>query len=79
MPQGSVNKRAKNNGYEMENREGKCILMKQIQQLDNAALAKRVFKEAEEKGWPGLHIGVKEIYSQFGIQYINKCSKTNIK
>ena len=53
--------------------------MKQIQQLENTALAKRVCKEAEERGWPGLHSEVKEICLQIGIQDINKCSKTNIK
>ena len=48
--------------------EAKCLMLKQILQLDNTALAKRVCKEAEERGWPGLHSEVEEICSYIGIQ-----------
>ena len=33
--------------------ESKCLLLKQLQQLQDTALAKRVSQEAYEKGWPG--------------------------
>ncbi len=53
--------------------------LKQILQLDNTALAKRICNESEERGWPEMHSEVKEICSYIGIQDINKCSKSNIK
>ena len=55
--------------------------MKQIQQLDDTALAKQVCGEADARGWPGLQKEVKEICSQIGIQDMNKhdVSKDKIK
>ena len=52
--------------------EAKCLLLKQIQLLEDTALAKRVCQEAEARGWPGLNQEVGEICKQVGIQDINK-------
>ena len=61
--------------------EAKCLLLKQIQQLDDTALAKQACEEADARGWPGLQQEVKEICSQIGIQDMNKhdVSKDKVK
>ena len=52
--------------------ESKCILLKQIQELEDTALARRVSQEAYEKGWPGLQQEVEDICKDIGIPNINK-------
>ena len=52
--------------------ESKCILLKQIQELEDTALARRVSQEAYEKGWPGLQQEVEDICKDSGIPNINK-------
>ena len=61
--------------------ESKCLLLKQIQELDDTALAKKICQEADDRGWPGLKSEVKEICRQIGIEDLNKhnISKTHIK
>ena len=62
-------------------REAKCLLLKQIQLLEDTALAKTVRQEAEARGWPGLNQEVREICKQVGMQDTNKhnISKSKIK
>jgi hypothetical protein len=61
--------------------EGKCILLKQIQNLEDTAVAQRVCLEADTQQLPGLIQDVREICSQIGIKDINKynVSKSQIK
>ena len=44
--------------------EAKCLLLKQIQELDDTALAKKICQEADDNGWPGLRAEVREICTQ---------------
>ena len=61
--------------------EAKCLLLKQIQLLEDTALAKRVRQEAEARGWPCLNQEVGEICKQVGMEVTNKhnISKSKIK
>ena len=61
--------------------EAKHILLKQIQQLEDTALAKRVCKEADDRGWPGLHKEVRDICSKVGLEDMTKVNipKSKIK
>ena len=61
--------------------EAKCLLLKQIQLLEDTALAKRICQEAEARGWPGLYQEVREICKQVGLKDITKynISKSQIK
>ena len=52
--------------------EAKCLLFKQIQNLEDSALATRVCQEAYMKGWPGLHQEVAIICQEIGIPDMNK-------
>ena len=52
--------------------EAKCLQLKQIQKLEDTALAKKVCGVAEDRGWPGLQQEVKEICAQIGIPDMNK-------
>ena len=56
-------------------------MLKQIQMLEDTALAKRVCQEAEARGWPGLQQEVREICKQVGMKDLNHCniSKSQIK
>ena len=61
--------------------EAKCLLYKQIENLEDSALAKRVCQEAYQRGWPGLHQEVANICHEVGISDMNKfhVKKTKIK
>ena len=59
--------------------KAKCLLLKQIQQLDDTSLAKQVCGEADARGWPELQKEVKEIGSQIGIRDMNKHDVSNHK
>ena len=61
--------------------ESKCLLLKQIQQLEETALARRVCQETYVKGWPGLQQEVEEICKEVGLTDLNKfnISKAQIK
>ena len=52
----------------------KCQLLLRIKMLDENALAKQVYRQAEENKWPGLGSEVREICKQIQIQDINKYS-----
>ena len=43
-----------------------------IQSLEDGSLAKVIYQEAEEKGWPGLGSEVREICQELNIQDLNK-------
>ena len=80
-PKVALRSETKQIGMKWRIREAKCLLLKQIQELDDTALAKKICQEAEDNGWPGLRAEVKEICTQIGLQDINKhnMSKTQIK
>ena len=50
----------------------KCLLLLQIQRLDEEALARQVYQQAEEKNGPGLGQEVREICEQIHLPDINK-------
>ena len=50
----------------------KCLLVLQIQCLEEEALARQIYRQAEENGWPGLGQEVREICQEIQIQDINK-------
>ena len=50
----------------------KCQLLVRIKRLEEDALAKQVYKQAEEKGWPGLGEEVRYICEKIQIPDINK-------
>ena len=50
----------------------KCQLLLRIKRLDNKALAKQVYLQAEANGWPGLGSEVREICQEIQIQDLNK-------
>ena len=43
-----------------------------IQSLEDGSLAKVIYQEAEEKGWPGLGSEVREICQELNIEDLNK-------
>ena len=51
--------------------EMKCLLLTQILQLEEGALAKIVTKEADTNGWPGLAAEVRKICLELKIPDIN--------
>ena len=61
--------------------EAKCLLLRQIQQLEDTALAKRVCQEAEDRNLPGLKQEARDICRKIGIKDINQynVSKSQIK
>ena len=50
----------------------KCQLLLRIKMLDEAALAKQVYQQAETNSWPGLGSEVRQICEEIQIQDINK-------
>jgi hypothetical protein len=50
----------------------KCQLLLRIKTLDDTALAKQVYLQAEANGWPGLGSEVRQICKEIQIQDINK-------
>ena len=50
----------------------KCQLLVRIKRLEEDALAKQVYKQAEENGWPGLGEEVRNICEHIQIPDINK-------
>ena len=50
----------------------KCQLLLRIKRLDDKALAKQVYQQAEANGWPGLGSEVHEICQEIQIQDLNK-------
>ena len=50
----------------------KCQLLARIKCLEEGALAKQIYKQAEENNWPGLGMEVKYICEQIQIEDINK-------
>ena len=51
--------------------ETKCLLLLQIQGLEDGSLAKAVYQEAELRKWPGLGNEVRQICQAIGIPDIN--------
>ena len=80
-PKVALRSKTKSVGMKCKVWEAKCILLKQIQNLEDTALAKRVCQEADTQQLPGLIQEVREICSQIGIKDINKynVSKSQIK
>ena len=52
--------------------EAKCLLLTQIQALEDGSLAKITYLEAESRGWPGLGREVRQICLDIGIPDLNK-------
>ena len=52
--------------------EEKCLLLLRIQNLEEGSLAKYIYQEAEDKGWPGLGKEVREICQELKIPDLNK-------
>ena len=52
--------------------EYKCLLLLRIQSLDEGSLARIIYQEAEEKGWPGLGRDVRDICQEIQIPDLNK-------
>ena len=50
----------------------KCQLLLRIKMLDNTALAKQVYLQAEANNWPGLGSEVRQICTEIQIRDINK-------
>ena len=50
----------------------KCLLLLRIKQLEDNALAKQIYKEANENNWPGLATEVQSICEQIKIKDITK-------
>ena len=61
--------------------EEKCLLVIRIQNLEEGSLAKQIYEEAENRGWPGLGKEVTDICREIQIPNINthKVSKTVIQ
>ena len=59
--------------------ESKYLLLLQIQNLDDTALAKRVCKEADSRGLPGLQQEVREICQSIGITDLNKIYSSKLQ
>ena len=61
--------------------EQKCLLLIRIQNLEEGSLAKQIYEEAENRGWPGLGKEVTDICREIQIPNINKhkVSKTVIQ
>ena len=51
--------------------EEKCLLLMRIQNLEEGSLAKMVYLEAENNGWPGLGNEMRQICREFDIPDIN--------
>ena len=51
--------------------EAKCLLVLQIQGLEDGSLAKLIYQEAESRDWPGLGKEVRQICQDIGIPDIN--------
>ena len=49
----------------------KCQLLLQIKQLDETALSRQIYEEAEQHKWPGLGKEVREICEEIQIPDIN--------
>ena len=49
----------------------KCMLIHHIKNMDNGTLAKQVYSEQREKGWPGLAHEVTVICEELGIEDVN--------
>jgi hypothetical protein len=52
--------------------ERKCLLLLQIQKLEEGVLARMVVEESDAKGWPGLAKEAREICEEINIPDINK-------
>ena len=51
--------------------EEKCLLLMRIQWLEEGSLAKMIYQEAEDNGWPGLGKEVRQICRELNIPDIN--------
>ena len=51
--------------------EEKCLLLMRIQCLEEGSLAKMIYQEAEDNGWPGLGKEVRQICRELNIPDIN--------
>ena len=51
--------------------EAKCLLLLQIQGLEDGSLAKAIYQEAELRKWPGLGREVSQICREIGIPDLN--------
>ena len=63
-PKVALRSETKQIGMKLRIWEAKCLLLKQIQELDDTALAKKICQEADDNGWPGLRAEVREICTQ---------------
>ena len=52
--------------------EEKCLLLVSIKSLEDKSLAKSMYQQAEDNGWPGLGREVKEICKEINIPDINQ-------
>ena len=78
-PKVALRSETKSVGMKWKVWEAKCLLLKQIQNLDDTALAKRVCLEADARNLPGLKQEVRYICSEIGIKDIDKVSKSQMK
>ena len=80
-PKVALRSETKSTGMKWKVWEAKCLLLRQIQQLEDTALAKRVCQEAEDRNLPGLKQEVRDICRKIGIKDINQynVSKSQIK
>ena len=67
-------------GYEIENMEGKNLLLLRIKRQDSSSLSKQIYEESLSNGWPGLGEEVADICKEIGIADVNKevVTKENI-
>ena len=60
--------------------KSKLLLLYHIKNLDDSSLAKQVYKEQSEHGWPGLVAECGEILKQWNLKDIfEKCTKSQWK
>ena len=61
--------------------EEKCLLLNRVQNLEEGSLAKKIYEQAENQGWPGLGRDVQDICIQIDIPNMNthKISKSDFK
>ena len=76
-PKVALRSETKSIGMKWKVWEAKCLLLKQIQNLEDTALAKRVCLEADARNLPGLMQEVRQICHEIGINDINKSNVSN--
>ena len=51
--------------------EQKCLLLIRVKNLEEGSLAKKMYEQAEDQGWPGLGRDVQEICNPINIPNMN--------